>query len=1091
MAVQREKLVRNAEKFVSRGRIEAAIREYRKILADQPKDTGTLNRVGDLYARINRIDEAVRLFTQIAEQYTDEGFFVKAIAIYKKIIKLDPTRLSVYEKLAELYHKQGLVNEARTQYQVLADYYLKHDNAASAISIYQNMAELEPDDPAHRVKLAELYQQEKLVDKAMGQYQLIADIMLEHGRVEKAVQVLERGLELDPDDLDFLASAVDKLQAAGANEATRDFLTSVAAQNPAAEGLLKSLASEEEEQTPEEESVEPVVEPTFEHEELTELESADLSQATAAAATELPRPSEGQGEYESLYGISEEPSLESEVAEPTADTTYLGPDTVMQEALAAAEAFVGTEEPDELSASENLEDLGGELVLGWDEDEADSLIRPPQDMLDKGPDVAGSGFQAEEDEADGQVEVAESLTGSWELDLEELGLTDLDSGEEQEPRAEATPTQEVAPTLEVEPVPEAEQDVEGEENAFAVELEDGESPLPEESLEDVSEPDDSVLEIDSEVSFDLEPVQPDADLLLKIEEGHPRGTEASPEPTSSEPLVPEALVLEDPASAGGVVEEGSDAAELIIGTELLEDEALETTASGDTVLHEAEADAAAEEPSAPLEELELVELELDFETEFPELAEIDADAGGGEDASVATPLPPKPEDMLSEAEVLAKYGLRPKAFERVGELLELDPDHLGGHRLLIQLHLDEGNEDQVRSLAKKLADLSKKADEPAEWKAAKTLLSEAGFALEEGEPVPAKPKKKKRQTSDRIDRLLASLLEEAPSPKRKPPISRETEQSLEDRPDPLPEPSGQPSQAPDSTEGELVEASSREGEEPEAIPAAKVEPELASQDGAEPELEPISGETPSSSEPSVVEVVVAGPADQGEEDSSVQEDHSDIEDALAGMKPLEKMPALVPTQEAGASWLDEVEAQREAQPAPEELFDDEEEFFDLAAELEEELTVSDAIGTQPAAEQSLEEIVEGFKKGVEDQLSPEDYDTHLDLGIAYREMGLLDEAIGEFQVAAKADHLMPTCCSMLGICFLDKGLPELAIKWYTRGLAAPAASEEDSLALLYDLGDVYLSMGDLENSKKTFVEVYGINSNYRDIVAKLAEAKGQ
>ena len=140
MAVQREQVVQTAEKYVSRGKIEPAIREYRKLLADNPNDINTLNRIGDLYARIQRIDEAVDFFTQIAEQYSTEGFFVKAIAIYKKIIKLDPTRLEVYEKLAELYHRQGLVNEARTQYQVLADYYQKHDNAASAIAIYQKMA---------------------------------------------------------------------------------------------------------------------------------------------------------------------------------------------------------------------------------------------------------------------------------------------------------------------------------------------------------------------------------------------------------------------------------------------------------------------------------------------------------------------------------------------------------------------------------------------------------------------------------------------------------------------------------------------------------------------------------------------------------------------------------------------------------------------------------------------------------------------------------------------------------------------------------------------------------------------------------------
>jgi tetratricopeptide (TPR) repeat protein len=148
MAIQREQVVQTAEKYVQRGKIEPAIREYRKLLADNPNDINTLNRIGDLYARIQRIDEAVDFFTQIAEQYSTEGFFVKAIAIYKKIIKLDPTRLEVYEKLAELYHRQGLVNEARTQYQVLADYYQKHDNAASAIAIYQKMADLEPNNPS-------------------------------------------------------------------------------------------------------------------------------------------------------------------------------------------------------------------------------------------------------------------------------------------------------------------------------------------------------------------------------------------------------------------------------------------------------------------------------------------------------------------------------------------------------------------------------------------------------------------------------------------------------------------------------------------------------------------------------------------------------------------------------------------------------------------------------------------------------------------------------------------------------------------------------------------------------------------------------
>ena len=188
------------------------------------------------------------------------------------------------------------------------------------------------------------------------------------------------------------------------------------------------------------------------------------------------------------------------------------------------------------------------------------------------------------------------------------------------------------------------------------------------------------------------------------------------------------------------------------------------------------------------------------------------------------------------------------------------------------------------------------------------------------------------------------------------------------------------------------------------------------------------------------------------------------------------------------SWLDEV-------PQPEEeadLFAGEDDFFDLGAELEQELTAEESLDHEDellitSSEQSLEDIVEGFKRGVAENLSSEDYDTHFNLGIAYREMGLLDEAIGEFQLASKHPDYLVSCASMLGLCFLEKGLPELAVKWYSRGLEAPEISEEDQLGLLYDLGNAQAAAGDAETAYHTFVDLYGINTNYRDVVARLAE----
>jgi tetratricopeptide (TPR) repeat protein len=195
--------------------------------------------------------------------------------------------------------------------------------------------------------------------------------------------------------------------------------------------------------------------------------------------------------------------------------------------------------------------------------------------------------------------------------------------------------------------------------------------------------------------------------------------------------------------------------------------------------------------------------------------------------------------------------------------------------------------------------------------------------------------------------------------------------------------------------------------------------------------------------------------------------------------------------DTGAHWLDEPPPPEETSAA--ELFAEEDDFFDLAGELVEELSREEVFqrdGMLVQSEQTLEEIVEGFKKGVAEHLSPTDYDTHFNLGIAYREMGLLDEAIGEFQLASKDARYLVLCCSMLGLCFLDKGMPELAVKWYQRALEFPGIGEDDSLGMRYDLGNTYMALGDWETAYQTFVDLYGMNAEYRDVQAKLEELGG-
>jgi pilus assembly protein FimV len=122
----------------------------------------------------------------------------------------------------------------------------------------------------------------------------------------------------------------------------------------------------------------------------------------------------------------------------------------------------------------------------------------------------------------------------------------------------------------------------------------------------------------------------------------------------------------------------------------------------------------------------------------------------------------------------------------------------------------------------------------------------------------------------------------------------------------------------------------------------------------------------------------------------------------------------------------------------------------------------------------------------------EDLETHYNLGIAYREMGLLEEAISEFQKVAKANNTGPAfryamqCCTLLGLAFMERGQPSIAAMWYERALETPGLDQETILALRYDLGVAQELAGDTSAARKSFSQVYGVNIDYRDVGERLA-----
>jgi tetratricopeptide (TPR) repeat protein len=202
LGFDKAKILQSAEKYVIQGKIPAAIEEYRKIVKKDPKDLMTLNAIGDLYMRIGKNDDALSTFHTLAEKSVESGMVPRAIAVYKRITKLDPESLVALEKLGELYSMQGLMRDSRTYFMQAVDIHVRRRDPEKARTVFERVLMLDMDNPKLLKRMGDLYAETRKEREALSTYLSATERYLDSNEPDQALAVLDAIYKIDPINAD-------------------------------------------------------------------------------------------------------------------------------------------------------------------------------------------------------------------------------------------------------------------------------------------------------------------------------------------------------------------------------------------------------------------------------------------------------------------------------------------------------------------------------------------------------------------------------------------------------------------------------------------------------------------------------------------------------------------------------------------------------------------------------------------------------------------------------------------------------------------------------------------------------------------------
>jgi Tfp pilus assembly protein PilF len=220
LVTKKDKHLAAAQKYLERGSLEKALTELQGAVKEDAKDTRTWLRMAEVHVRLGQNEKATEVYQKTVDLYVEQGFFQRAVAVYKNIIKLAPESVEARTKLADVYRQLGLFSDAIQHLEQAVLLHQKAGRISEALAALKQVVDLNPDQPATRIRYAEMAVQAGQSDQAVTEFREAASLLKAQGRTDEFTRVAERILYYQPEDLalgkELAASYLDRNNARAA-----------------------------------------------------------------------------------------------------------------------------------------------------------------------------------------------------------------------------------------------------------------------------------------------------------------------------------------------------------------------------------------------------------------------------------------------------------------------------------------------------------------------------------------------------------------------------------------------------------------------------------------------------------------------------------------------------------------------------------------------------------------------------------------------------------------------------------------------------------------------------------------------------------